>query len=444
MATILAAGVYLSGFIKDMLCLPRPLSPPLTRITMSGSAALEYGFPSTHSTNAVSVAAYAILLLREYEGNISVENSRYLQILAYFYACSIVLGRLYCGMHGFFDVVVGSVLGVAIAYAQFFLGPLKDDYLFSGTYQSLAMIFLVILVLVRVHPEPADNCPCFDDSVAFAGVVLGCDIGAWHFARSTYSDREFWYPSTVPFSIESLGWLKVIARIILGVIVVFLWRAIAKPTLLKGLPPIFRVVENLGLDLPRRFFKPASQYKSVPYQKDDDNVIPSARDIPNMLNNIHRRRAISVGPQSEADAYEALAYRQKRRRDSLKSPLTTAPLTKGVDQAKDYFATSSKTASHSRRRSSSLEEFRAQMGASSAMLSPNAVVTPHAPNLNGGISLGTSTEDEMDRTELFATVQKPRVRYDVEVVTKLIVYSGIAWLAVEGNPILFHHIGLGL
>lgn len=411
---------------------------------MSGSAALEYGFPSTHSTNAVSVAAYAILLLRDGGNNISATTNWYLQLLAYFYASSIVLGRLYCGMHGFFDVVVGSLLGVAIAYGQYYLGPLKDEYLFSGTYQSLLVVFLVIAVLVRIHPEPADNCPCFDDSVAFAGVVLGCDLGAWHFARSRYQDSESWYPSTVPFSIELLGWPKVIARIVLGVVVVFLWRAIAKPTLLKTLPPIFRVMENLGLDLPRRFFIQASQYKSVPYQKEDDNVIPSAREIPNILTNIRRRRAVSVGPQSEADAYEALAYRQKQRRDSLKNTLATSPLNESPSQTKDYFATPDNTASRSRKRSSSLEEFRAQMGASPAMLSPNAVVSPDVQKFNGASNIDTKSEEEKDRSELFATVQKPRVRYDVEVVTKLIVYSGIAWLAVEGNPILFHHIGLGL
>jgi dihydrosphingosine 1-phosphate phosphatase len=36
------------------------------------------------------------------------------------------------------------------------------------------------------------------------------------------------------------------------------------------------------------------------------------------------------------------------------------------------------------------------------------------------------------------------VRYDVEVVTRLIVYAGIGWIAVEWNPILFHVIGLGM
>ena len=420
-----------------MLCLPRPLSPPLTRITMSGSAALEYGFPSTHSTNAVSVAVFSVLLLRDGSSTFSEQTNLYLQILAYLYATSIVLGRLYCGMHGFFDVVSGSLLGAAIAIAQYKLGPIEDQYFYSGDVKALAILLLIVLVLVRIHPEPADDCPCFDDSVAFSGTVLGCKIGCWHFARTIYADPNASHPAAVPFSVVGLGWSTVIARVFVGVVVVFLWRASMKPFLLKSLPPIFRVVEDLGLDLPRRFFKPASQYKTVPVRRDDDNVIPSARDIPKFLSNLRRRRAISVGPQSEADAYEALAYRQKRRRDSLKSQGGQTPLTTIQDDGKkDYFG-ADKTANHSRTRSLSLEEFRAQMG-SGAILSP-AVMSP----VTDISPAQTAAEYEKDRSELFANVRKPRVRYDVEVVTKLIVYFGIGWWAVEGNPILFYHLGLG-
>ena len=441
LVTILAAGVYFSGFVKDLLCLPRPLSPPLTRITMSGSAALEYGFPSTHSTNAVSVAVFSILLLNDPEIPVSPPTSRYLQAAAYFYAFSIVLGRLYCGMHGFFDVIVGSCLGAAIGFGQYHFGPIRDDWLFSAGLQNVFVCALVLLVLVRVHPEPVDDCPCFDDSVAFAGVVFGVDTGGWHFSRTPHTDFSANYPSTVPFGIDELGWPKVVARIVLGVLVVFVWRAVAKPTLLNCLPPIFRVVEGLGLDLPRRFFKPASQYENVPSQGTGDNVIPSARAIPGLLNNLRRRRAISIGPQSEADAYEALAYRQKRRRDSTKSSEAPAIL-ESNETGNDYFADSDKTVSRTRKRSLSLEEFRQQMGASSAMLSPFAVNSPQPPGATS--ETVERAEVERDKSELFATVQKPRVRYDVEVVTKLIVYSGIGWLAVEGNPVLFHHVGLGM
>lgn len=442
LSMILAAGVYFSGFVKDLLCLPRPLSPPLTRITMSGSAALEYGFPSTHSTNAVSIAVYSILLLRNADHSLTAQTSSYLQALACFYAFSIVLGRLYCGMHGFFDIFWGSILGAAIGFGQFYLGPSYDEWLLSGTIQNVLVTGVIIGALVRIHPEPADDCPCFDDSVAFAGVIFGIDLGCWHFAKSQYSDKSAWHPSSVPFSIEGLGWPRIAARTVLGVLVIFIWRAVAKPTSLKVLPPIFRRVEYLGLDLPRRYFKPASQYKSVPNQSTGDNVIPRARDIPHMLTNLSRQRAVSVGPQSEADAYEALAYRKKRRRDSLKSSENP-----GLQQGKrasspDYFDTTSKTASHSRKRSLSLEEFREQMGAGANMLSPLAVASP--VQANGHTEAEMKAEDERDKSELFATVQKPRVRYDVEVITKLIVYTGIAWLAVEGNPLLFHHIGLGL
>ena len=57
----------------------------------------------------------------------------------------------------------------------------------------------------------------------------------------------------------------------------------------------------------------------VPGSLKDKDVIPSFSEIPSILTTIRhpRRRAVSIGPQSEADAYETLAYREKRRRDSI-------------------------------------------------------------------------------------------------------------------------------
>ena len=257
MVHILAAGVFFSGFIKDLLCLPRPLSPPLHRITMSGSAALEYGFPSTHSTNAVSVAVYALLSLRAPDLHISAGMKMGLEILSYSYATSIVIGRLYCGMHGFFDVVVGSALGALLSIIECFYVGWFDAFIHGESVVALVILILVVLVLVRIHPEPADDCPCFDDSVAFAGVFCGVEVGNWHFARTSYSWNDP-VPATVPFELGGLGWPKTILRICVGVLCIFAWRGLMKPALLKGLPPVFRIIERLGLILPRRFFKPAT------------------------------------------------------------------------------------------------------------------------------------------------------------------------------------------
>lgn len=257
MINLLASGVYFSGFVKDTLCLPRPLSPPLQRITRSHSAALEYGFPSTHSTNAVSVVVYALYSLNTTTRSIQPLLNIFLQFLIYAYLFSIVVGRLYCGMHGFFDVVVGCALGGLLATIQCLVEEAFDNWILQGSIINLIIFSLIVLFLVRVHPEPADDCPCYDDSVSFAGVVMGVQAGNWHFAQSGYASNEPVF-GAIPFSLEEAGLLKASLRLLLGVMVVFVWRAAAKPTLLAILPPIFRIIEQLGLTLPRAFYLRAS------------------------------------------------------------------------------------------------------------------------------------------------------------------------------------------
>jgi len=180
-----------------------------------------------------------------------------LQFLIYAYLFSIIIGRLYCGMHGFFDVVIGSVLGGILAMLQCMFEESFDYWILRSSILNLAIFSLVVLVLVRVHPEPADDCPCYDDSVSFAGVIIGVQAGNWHFAQSGYASNEPVY-GAIPFSLKEAGLFKATLRLLLGVVVVFAWRALAKPALLIVLPPIFRVIEQLGLTLPRAFYVRAS------------------------------------------------------------------------------------------------------------------------------------------------------------------------------------------
>ncbi|CAF9942290.1 hypothetical protein IMSHALPRED_003459 [Imshaugia aleurites] len=357
-------------------------------------------------------------------------------------------------MHGFFDVLVGSALGASLSIVQCLYGDNFDHFIHAGSFKAPAVVILIILVLVRIHPEPADDCPCFDDSVAFAGVMIGVELGNWHFGRSGRAWNE---PTlaTVPFNLEALGWPRTIARIVIGVLMVFAWREVMKPALLKSLPPIFRIVEMLGLSLPRRFFVQASEYQQVPNQK-DDTVLPAVSEIPSLLTSFRhprRSRSVSVGPQSEADAYETLAYRDKRRRQS-KSDMATA--TSRIDEkssseknASGYFGISTShrvsrppTAGLPTPAPSNLDLYTSMTGSEQVLYTP---LTPGTAS--GASSRRPSSErrqDEREEREMFSKLEKPRVRYDVEVVTKLIVYTGIAWIAVEGAPILFETIGLGL
>jgi len=160
-------------------------------------------------------------------------------------------------MHGFFDVVIGSVLGGILAVLQCIFEESFDTWILQSGVVNLAIFSLVVLVLVRVHPEPADDCPCYDDSVSFAGVIIGVQAGNWHFAQSGYASNDPVF-GAIPFSLEEAGLFKAMLRLLLGVAVVFAWRALAKPTLLIVLPPVFRVIEQLGLTLPRAFYLRAS------------------------------------------------------------------------------------------------------------------------------------------------------------------------------------------
>lgn len=453
---ILATGVFLTGFVKDFLSLPRPLSPPLHRITMSGSAALEYGFPSTHSTNAVSVAVLGILMLHDPTNTLTTNTKFYLEILSYFYAVSIVFGRLYCGMHGFLDVIIGSLIGIIIGFCEFHCGPILDAWLHETGWRGAITFVLIIIALVRIHPEPADDCPCFDDSVAFAGVMGGLEVGFWHYMHSSFA-----WPAGDRFSLAQLGWPTVVARLVSGIMVIFAWREIMKPTMLKTLPYLFRAIENRGLSLPRRFFVNASEYKNIPniLRLHTDNVLPSVSELPGIVRNIRRvgtrGRSVSIGPQSAADAYETLAYRERRRRESIGSnaSLGSKPSLRNLreevsqedgasgdtfdDGDGQAFSSSLSLAQQGRRRNQSpgtLADYESQMGQGAAVAGEERGNGDEEPD---------SQQDELDEREMFEKLIKPRVRYDVEVVTKLVVYAGIAWLSVEGIPVLFEYIGLG-
>jgi membrane-associated phospholipid phosphatase len=455
---MLAAGVYWSGFLKDMLCLPRPLSPPLARISMSGSAALEYGFPSSHSTNAVSIAFYAIYTLRASAADFNPHVYVALQALFYFYALSIVVGRLYCGMHGFLDVAIGSLLGALITVFQLAFGDAIDAWIFSGAYRDIILATLVVFVLVRIHPEPADDCPCFDDSVAFSGVVVGINMGAWHYAQSGFALNDV-YPSTVPFDFEEMGWLTAALRTLLGVVIIFVWRAAMKPALFVVLPPLFRILERGRMNLPRAFFLNASKYTSIPTLRDDDNVIPPASMLPQMLKNLAhpRKRSVSVGPQSASDAYETLAYRNRRRRESVNSidsavledvPWSASSPTKSQPAAEEPSKPLLGAGLLPTPMASRVHSYERMMGTGNVHEPGKNINTPPESDTDVASNvlqtMQSPTEEENEKREIFMQLTKPRVRYDVEVVTKLIIYSGIGWLAVGINPILFELVGLGM
>jgi hypothetical protein len=346
---------------------------------------------------------------------------------------------MYCGMHGFFDVIVGALLGILITSVRVMLGPALDSWLISGDWTRPAIAVVILGLAVRFHPEPADNCPCFDDSVAFLGVVMGISIGTWNYADLIFGPTHDDPRISNMYRTSNSDVSKVAARLVGGIIVVFIWRAVMKPLLLRTLPPIFRFVGYYGLRIPRRFFLQSRDYNTVPTLRKDDKVLPRASEIPGMLSTITRRkRTISVGPQSEADAREFIANRDQMRKDersaSGRTTMSTSPRAMNAENAVLMTPDEPSDAS----------SYLAVKGTSATpalhVTGPNGVLTP--PASDRSVSSDSGKEDETSDRRLLSMVEKPRVRYDVEVITKLIVYAGIAWLAAEGNLLLFEQFGV--
>jgi hypothetical protein len=144
-------------------------------------------------------------------------------------------------------------------------------------------------------------------------------------------------------------------------------------------------------------------------------VLPNFSDIPNIMATMRhpRRRAISVGPQSEADAYETLAYREKRRRESQSMGNRASPVSEGENKPNGRPVL---------RKNTTLDDYEGMMGRGSPSSLAVDVNSDEPTTPFPSLDFEAGRRDEK---EVFSQIKKPRVRYDVEVVTKLVVYAGM-------------------
>ncbi|OLL27081.1 Dihydrosphingosine 1-phosphate phosphatase [Neolecta irregularis DAH-3] len=354
---VLGVGLFFTGVLKDLLCLPRPLSPPLHRISMSRNVCLEYGFPSTHSANAVAVALYSIAFLHASE--LQMLSKSILGVLALIYLTNLHFEDIAKPL----DIFAGSAIGALVCYLRWTFKSDIESVVISQSIMVPLVLVPTTLLLIRLHPEPVDPCPCFDDGVAFASVIMGTHLGHWRFAMSYVG-----YPiGSITYNFGKTGIFISIARIALGITTIISWRVLMKPLLFTLLPPVFRFFELLGLSIPRKHYIKASTYIRVPDKLPDESLL-NLEEIPGLINRINRSHSESTGPQSRADVYEAIEYHEQQK----------------ILGNKNRFISDAK----------------------------------------------------------YQAIEEPRVRYDVEVITKIIVYSGIGWLVNDQIPILFKVLGL--
>ncbi|TIA92513.1 hypothetical protein E3P99_00588 [Wallemia hederae] len=234
----LAASVWITCLMKDFCCVPRPYSPPVSRISM-GSSHLEYGFPSTHSTTAVAQA----LVLKQWldESALTDSTKLLLHVLLGIATFSVVFGRFYCGMHSSVDCVGGVITGYLIYLTRSLIGPYYKTYISQTSWLTPLSLTALSLFAVHAHIKPAEDNPAFEDSVAFISVFLGNGIGDWFANVNGYSHATY-------FTTKLHGWEWYLASLFkypLGVGMIFLTRLLTKPLMQAVLPPLFRSLHSV-------------------------------------------------------------------------------------------------------------------------------------------------------------------------------------------------------
>ena len=320
---VLGLGIYFTGFLKDFFCLPRPRSPPLHRITMSSYTSQEYGFPSSHSANATAVTLVVLASLIKNKESFNTGSFYSLVVGLGLYYSSLIFGRLYCGMHGFLDIIIGSSVGLILFLFRHYWGKVWDNFLFNyGLWLGALMIIGIFVSLIHFHSEPIDDCPCFDDTVAFIGVLIGMDLShlVAHETGYLYKLNTFGDYFLIPFD-STRGVVNIVARFILGVLLVVVWKSVSKPVVFTILPPIYKFI---GVYLPRRNFistahttQSTRNIRSTSISNDSSQI----GDLNKFIKGVTDHKNIdNYGPSSDIDYYEILDYnkqqQQKRKEEN--------------------------------------------------------------------------------------------------------------------------------
>lgn len=194
----------------------------------------------------------------------------------------------------------------------------------------------------------------------------------------------------------------------------------AKKALYVLLPPVYKL-----FSLPYRpHFIPASTYQTLstyPIGK-----VPSVIDLPSMVGS-----AEMVGLQSTMDVHEKFSQDAAAAQAGLRSRKV-----QGLGTHQEISI---------EEKSPLLQDHYHQRDASTLS---NATTQCGDEDENGQLQAKGSShsrfEDEAEALLRVERMNPPKSRFDVDIVSKLVVYAGIGALAVDGIPILFQLVGLGV
>ncbi|MFX1572455.1 MAG: phosphatase PAP2 family protein [Promethearchaeota archaeon] len=208
---------YLGGLIKEIFKDPRPTTNEDSTEDY-GLIETSYGFPSTHSQNAVTFWGY---ISYEFKDKYKYKAISIVPLILSALIFLVAISRLIIGVHDLQDVIGGLLFGIGFILAFIYLEPI-----FSKQFNKLSFVIKIILVVgvcmglflfgTLMFPSAGLNLVdpplLYRDEGAFAqtsGALLGLGIGY-------LLEQEF-----VQYNPSELNNKIKIINIVIGIIIIF-------------------------------------------------------------------------------------------------------------------------------------------------------------------------------------------------------------------------------
>ncbi|NWU93424.1 SGPP2 phosphatase, partial [Upupa epops] len=255
MIIVWSVVMYIGQVSKDILKWPRPLSPPVVKLEPRADA--EYGMPSTHAMAATAIS-FSFLLA-------TVEQYKYPFGLglgaAFVFSALVCLSRLYTGMHTVLDVIGGALISAVLLMLLYPAWDTIDQWLLTSPFCPL-LIIAVPLTLCYNYPKLDYYSPTRGDTTTILGAGAGATVGFWlnhQFAMPAHTSENL----QLGLALMATTTVVVLARFLVGILVVLLTRQLMKSLVLGALG--YRYKFPIGDLEARRRLEVEVPYKFVTY-----------------------------------------------------------------------------------------------------------------------------------------------------------------------------------
>ncbi|XP_037630391.1 sphingosine-1-phosphate phosphatase 2 [Sebastes umbrosus] len=220
--------MYVGQAMKDVLKLPRPLSPPVVKLETRVDA--EYGLPSTHAMAAITIS-FTVLLSAPSRIQFQFEVGL---LIALTLSSLVCLSRLYTGMHSVLDVICGALISAVIMFVTYPFWETFDQFQLTS-YISPVVALSLPLFLSYTYPELDHYSTTRGDTTTILGAGAGSSVGYW---VNQQLGQTFDPPGVLPVPLPTLtatALSRGAARLLVGAVALLVTRLVVKTLSLQVL-----------------------------------------------------------------------------------------------------------------------------------------------------------------------------------------------------------------